>query len=119
MSNKDNLRLCLISAIYILIAGPAGAGNGFIELNSYAPAGLAHHMDTSSDNFVVAEQAPKPIKTHKYQIAKRTNDHSEPMGNNVSEIRVGILMHDVGHSVAAKKVARMPILRSCLILPRF
>ena len=96
MSNKDNHRLILISAIYILTAGSAGAESGFQDLNSYAPAGVTRHVGTSSDNLVVVEQSSKSIKSPKYQIAKISDDLSESMANNVSEIRLGILMHDVG-----------------------
>ena len=96
MSNKDNHRLILISAIYIWTAGSAGAESRFQDLNSYAPAGVTRHVGTSSDNLVVVEQSSKSSKSPNYQIRKISDDLSESMGNNVSEIRLGILMHDVG-----------------------
>ena len=96
MFNKDNHRLCLISAIFILAAGPAAAENGFKNSKSYAPAGADRPMDTSNGNLVVVEQATQSIKTREYQIAKIRDDLPESKGGKVSEIRLGILIHDVG-----------------------
>ena len=96
MSNKGNRSLCLVSTICILTAGPAGAENVFKDVISFTPAGVARHVDTLSDNHVVVAQVPKSIQTREYQIAKNSNDPSEPMRGNISEIRLGILAHDVG-----------------------
>lgn len=96
MSIKGDHRLILISVICILTAGQAEADNRVNDTNFDLPAGPSRHVGTSSVNLAAVEQKPKPFETRKHQIANLNDDQSESMGGTVSEIRLGILKHDVG-----------------------
>ena len=96
MSKRVDLSLILIAAMCILTAGPATAGSRSNDMSVDPFAGATRDADPSSANLAAAEEAPKPIETREYQIANVGDDQSKALGGIVSEIRLGVLKHDLG-----------------------